>query len=374
MPVRVLHVIQTLGGGGAEKQVCNLLPLLQKDGIHAGVASIYPSGLTREESERLGGAMIDIGGRPRSFAFVPALVQSIRTFRPDIVHTHTHVGKYWGRIAAFMARAPIIVHTEHNPCDPRRGPRDRVFDRLLRDVTTRVVTFLEDQREELARIDGLSPDKIAIIPNGLAQMPSSRADHRARARALLGVGDDDHAVLVVGRMEYQKNMHLAIDACASMPESLRTKTHLYLVGSGGLEEQLRRHAAAAVGIDVHFLGQRKDVGTLLCGADVLLMTSLFEGMPIVFIEAMMAGTPIVTTPWIGARSMLEAGACGFISRGWDPRDVASSLSAALGDDARRQSVAARARQLCEREYNIARVAADHRVLYRNLAAGLRIAV
>lgn len=373
--MRVLHVIQTLKGAGAEKQVCNLLPLLQQDGIQAGVASIYPSGLTLEESECLGGPVIDIGGRPHSFAFVPALVESIRNFRPDIVHTHTHVGKYWGRIAARMAGAPIIVHTEHNPCDPRRCTRDRVFDRLLRHMTSRVVTFLEDQRDVLARIDGVPPGRIAIIPNGLSHAPIKHIEQRVRGRELLGISDDSLAVLVVGRMEYQKNMQLAIDACASLPETLRARTRLYFVGAGSLEEQLRQHAAKASSrINVRFLGQRKDVGTLLCGADVLLMTSLFEGMPIVFIEAMMAGAAIVTTPWIGARSMLGSGARGFISSSWDSADVARSVAAALEDNANRSNVAARAQQYCEREYNIQRVAADHRALYRDLVLRSRIAV
>lgn len=367
---RVLHILQNLSGYGAERQVRDLLPYLQSDGITAAALTVYASKLSDEELRALPFLTIDIGRRSRlDYNFLPQLIKAIRSFRPDIVHTHTHVGKYWGRIAARIAGVRVLLHTEHNPCDPRRNILERLLDPALHAATSCVVTFLAQQRTMLSRTDHLPVEKIRIIANGLLPRELPEYEDRAAARKALGITPDEYAVVVIGRLEHQKNQQLALRAVASLTAPVQQRVRLYLLGAGSQEDELRS-LSRELGIEhnVLFFGYRNDVGTLLPGADVLLMTSLFEGMPLTLIEAMFAGVPIVSTPWIGVDDMLENGRYGFIAAGWETGQVALTLERALRCESARATAAARAYAYARTEYDIRNTARAHLQLYSEMIA------
>jgi len=298
--------------------------------------------------------------------FLWKLIREIHRYRPDIVHTHTHVGKYWGRLAALCAGSRCIVHTEHNPCDFRpRTPVERVMDWFLHRKTSRVVTFFKEQGLEMSRFERLPMHKVVVIPNGLAL--SGPAETRLRARQRLGIALEEFAILVVGRMEYQKNHILALRAFAALDQSTRAKSVLLFAGSGENEVMLRG-LARALEIDdrVRFLGYRTDLQTLLPGADLVLMTSWFEGMPLALLEAMTAAVPIVTTPWFGASEMLGDGRYGFLTADFEPFQVAAQIERAIAHPRMRRSVAERAQQYVRETYDVNRMVEAHSRLYHQL--------
>lgn len=363
--VRILHILPSIHGYGAERQVVELLKCLHGDGLQVGLLTIYEP--TDEQRAQLPIPVLSAGrSSRRDYAFLPRLVRAIRAYRPHIVHTHTHVGKYWGRLGATLAGARCIVHTEHNPCDFRRTPFERLADRLLHATTSRIVTFFREQGICLSEFERFPQRKLAIIPNGL-QLPDARHGDRAAVRAELGVADDMFAVIVVGRMEFQKNQMLALLALAQIDDVQRRKLLLLFAGAGE-DENLLRGLARALNVSerVRFLGFRKDVPSLLAGADLLLMTSWFEGMPLALLEAMIAGVPIVSTPWIGARNMLGDGRFGFLTADYEASCVASEVLRAMQHPGVRREVAERAQRHAYESYGIARMAAAHRDLYRSL--------
>lgn len=298
--------------------------------------------------------------------FLSRLVREIRSFRPHIVHTHTRLGRYWGRTAALLARVPHIVHTEHNPCDPRRTHFERVADAFLSAVTERVVTFFGEQAAFLGTVTGWPREKFALIPNGLA-FPIAPESTRERARAILGLPADRFTMFLVGRMEYQKNHSLALNALAEMRPEIRSRTLLCFVGSGEQESSLREESRELdVAEYVRFFGYRQDLRELFPAADLVLMTSRFEGMPLTLLEAMSSLVPVLTTPWTGSRTMLGDGRYGFITRSFEARDVARSLERAIDHPAARASVARNAYQFVQESYSIGRTIAAHVDLYRDL--------
>ncbi|MGC1379748.1 MAG: glycosyltransferase [Candidatus Baltobacteraceae bacterium] len=351
----------SVSGYGAERLIVELLKRLPSPEIDAALLTIYepPPGT----SESFPFPVYHAGRKNRrDRLFIWRLVQEIRRRKPDIVHTHTHVGKYWGRIAAMLAGTKIIVHTEHNPCDFRRTKLERAADWILHRATSRVVTFFTEQGAALIDFESLPKEKLVLIPNGLTLAPSPQ--DRAEARKKLNIESAQFAIMTIGRMEYQKNHILALRAFAALPEELRRKTLLLFAGSGE-EEIVLRGLAHALGIAdrVRFLGYRNDVASLLAGVDLVLMTSWFEGMPLALLEAMIAGVPIVSTPWLGARSMLADGRFGFLTPTFEAPEVAAEIQRAFRHARMRNEVAERARKNVFDAYDIQRMVAAHRRLY-----------
>lgn len=371
--LRVLHIVSAARGYGAEAQVMRLLPYLKREDVDVGLLAVYGSKMSPEERARLPFSIIEGERRGRGdYLFLPRLVRKIRSFGPDIVHTHTHVGKYWGRAAALAAGVRTVVHTEHNPCDPRRNPLERTIDPLLHAFTARVVTFFSEQRAFLSRVDRLEPEKIVVIPNGMEIPSGDLTGDRLAARERLGVKPDEYAVMVIGRLEYQKNHDLALRALAATPPEFRKRIRMFFAGAGILEERLRE-LSTQLAEDLHdearveFLGYRDDVQLLMSGADLVLMTSHFEGMPLVLIETMIAGVPILSTPWIGAGTMLGHGRFGFIAPGWSPEALSEEMHRALTRESARATVVSHARKYARSTYDIRAMATAHRRLYQALA-------
>ncbi len=239
-PLRVLHVISTLRAYGAERQVLELLPALGNNGLQVGALAVYNANLSPEDERSLNATAMSVGRRERGdYGFMPALVQGIRSFRPDIVHTHTHVGKYWGRPAAKLAGARFVVHTEHNPCDPARNLPQKMLDRLYGGFTNRFVVFFPEQREFLSRMEAIAPGRIAVIANGLADSTLKPRRSRGELKREFGIAEDRLAIMMVSRLHRQKNHDLAFRAIARLTPQLRERVALYVIGSGHREQELR---------------------------------------------------------------------------------------------------------------------------------------
>ncbi len=363
-PLRVLHILPSIRGYGAERLIVDLLGHLSSPEVDAALLTIYepPADLRRKLTFRL----IHAGRRDlRDRTFIWQMTGEIRRFKPDIVHTHTHVGKYWGRLAAMLAGARCIVHTEHNPCDVRRTRLERAADWLLHRKTVRVVTFFSDQVVALSRREHLPQSKVLAIQNGVTLVDGH--EDRTRARERLAVAGDEFAIMLVGRMEYQKNHALALRAFSVLEPATREGSALLFVGAGENEPALRGLAAdLGIASRVRFLGYRTDVASLLPGADVLLMSSRFEGMPLALIEAMLAEVPIVTTPWLGAHDMLAGGRYGLVADGFAPEHLAAQIERARRNPALRRTLAERAERHARQAYDIRRTADAHRTMYLRL--------
>ncbi len=363
--IRVLHMLPSVQGYGAERQIIELLKSLESEKVEPVLATIYdpPADIQRALPFRIVSASRK--GR-RDVTFIIRLIRAIREIHPHIVHTHTHVGKYWGRLAGVAARVPRIVHTEHNPCDTRRNAVERLADFLLHRATSRVITFFAEQGERLSANEGLPPGKVVVIPNGL-HLPDARTGDRVAARRAMGLRDGDFGIMLIGRMEFQKNQILALRALAALPQPERKACVLIFAGSGRDEETLRGLSRALdVEENVRFLGFRNDVPALLAGTDLVLMTSWFEGMPLALIEAMIAGVPILSTPWIGSADMLGNGRFGFLTAGYEPEAVAAGIVDAVSHPAVRREMANRAQRHVYDHYGISRMIDAHRRLYLEL--------
>jgi glycosyltransferase involved in cell wall biosynthesis len=363
--VRVLHVVTNLGTYGAERFVGRLAERVAALGDDVAVLTVAPS----PPGAACAVPLLEARRRGRyDVAFLWRMIALMRRYQPHVVHTHMHHGKYWGRLAALAAGAPAIVHTEHN--SEFGAPRAfRPLGRLLAARTAAFVAFSQTHRAALAADEAIPLARIAVIPNGIDLAPPG-PDARARVRAELGARDDEIVLMHVGRLAPVKNQGLAIDALALLPPHVR----LVLVGDGVDRDPLAARARErGVAERVAFLGFCADAAQLVAGADVAVVTSRNEAMPLAVIEAMAAGVPLVSVPWHGANEMLGGGERGALAHDYTPAAFASAVRGALDDPAAALARAARAQRFALDEYDVTTAARRYAELYRAVSDPMRAA-
>ena len=352
--MRILHVIESMQMGGAERHLANLLGPLQEMGVTNEVALLW-GGNAYESSVRPFARVHDFGLKPRKVW--PALLPLTRLARhADVVHTQTPWADILGRAAAVAAQRPSVTTLQTTWYDPANlpgfTPRVRRNVELTRRIdaftarsTRRFFAVSDATRKVYIQALGLPADRFEVIPNtvDLAQFNVDSLPPRARLRATLGCADGELAVLMVARLVPPKGHADAIAAVARLRDELPVK--LYIAGTGP-EEALLRRRAAELAAPVVFLGPRSDVPSLLSAADLFLFPSIMEGMPLALIEAMAMSTACLCSAIPENR---EAGgdAIAYAPPG-DIDALTTALRAILRDGAERRRLGDAARVRSER--------------------------
>ncbi len=357
-PGPVMQIVGSLNEYGAEHFVSQLSCELDRLGIPVSILTV------RGPGKSVGSVRV-ISANRRSrweIGFFARMVRSIREEKPSVVHTHGYHGKLWGRLAARLAGVQNIVHTEHNS-DFRSRVLQRVVNSALHRSTGAIVTFSETLAARLEREDSVPRGRIVVIPNGVS--PPESKSVRSTLRVTPPIERGAKLILHVGRLMKVKNQQLAIRVCRELYDlSPNQRFYLLLAGSGQDEVELKRLAERlGVADRVRFLGYRDDIDDLMQRSNVVLLTSLNEAMPLTLLEAMYVGTPIVTTPWLGAREMLEDGRLGCIAEDYDPKTVAVALLRFVEDRESTMRAADAAFAAVRSRFDIRLTARQHAALY-----------
>lgn len=260
---------------------------------------------------------------------------------------HVHAGVAWeGHDLAATGRAaglPRIVRTEHLP-DVITDPAQRRQHAAGVALVDRIVCVSGAVAASFASA-GIAKDRLIVIRNGLWDRPPARS--RATVRAVLGADASQPLVLTAARFTPQKGHAVLIDA---LPVVLARHPALrvWLAGHGPLENDLRREVEKrGLGPVVHFLGQRGDVPDLLAAADLFVLPSRFEGLPLAALEAMAASRPVVATRVGGTDEAVLDGVTGRLVEPGDPEALGAAIAASLAcpEMAARFGAAGRARFL-----------------------------
>jgi glycosyltransferase involved in cell wall biosynthesis len=295
--MRILHVIESMQMGGAERHLANLLGPLADLGVTNEVVTLW-SGLAYESSVLPFARVHDLGLRPRRA--LPAILPLARLAREvDVVNTQLPWADIVGRVAAAMARKPSVTTLQTTWYDPanlasftppirRNVERIRRVDAFTARLARRFFAVSEATRQVYIKGLGVPAHKIQVIPNtvDLGQFNATALRPRDELRAALGCAENELALIMVARLVTPKGHADAIAAVARLRDELPLK--LYIVGTGPEEERLKRLAAERQA-PVVFLGPRSDVPSLLRVADLFLFPSIIEGMPLALIEAMAMG-------------------------------------------------------------------------------------
>ncbi|WP_067453335.1 glycosyltransferase [Actinomadura macra] len=279
-------------------------------------------------------------------AALRTLTRVLAEGRYDVVHTHSAKGGVIGRVAAARAGVPRIVHTWHGfPFHEFQSwARRRAYIRLERVAAKHTDAFLAIGSETVTtalRLGLATPERIrlswpAVDVDAYATAPGSRAHARRRLDLPLGV----KVVGSIGRLTFQKGPEIFVKALARLPDDVFG----LWVGGGTMAGELERLTAKlGVGERMRWLGHRDDVAAVLPAFDLMAMSSRWEGLPCVLVEAIGAGIPLVATAVPSNQDLVLAGETGLLVPPGDPERLAGAISALLDDPSAAARMAERAR-------------------------------
>lgn len=306
----------------------------------------------------------------RDLRAVLQLHRLMRQERPAIVHTHTAKAGALGRIAARLARVPIVVHTYHGHVlsgyfHPVANTFFRGVERFLARATDVLLTVSESVKEDLVRLGVAPSGRVRVLPLGLDLEPLAHDLPRGVLRREAGWDDSVRVVGMVGRLVPIKDVDTFIEAAYKVTR-MSGDVRFAVVGDGEERERLEARAASILGDHMHFFGWRKDTGAVFGDLDLVVNTSLNEGTPVALIEALAAGRPVVATAVGGTPDLLEGGRFGSLVPVRSPGETAGAIQAALGSAWTSGPMAGEGRAMVLKRHSVARLLDDMAALYREL--------
>lgn len=290
----VLYLIWSLGLGGAERVVVDLANHLDRKRFRLIVCCL------NEPGEFAGTLKKDVplyAIRKRPFidvSVIPKLVRIMRTEKVDVLHAHLWGANFWGRIAAVLAGVPVRIVTEHNE-DVWKNRFHFFCDRVLSWKTDCFVAVSGAVAEFYRKRAGVPSCKIHIIHNGIEVGRFRSHQDVSIKRRELGIPEDCFLFSIIGRIEPQKGHRFMLQAMARV-KARYPKIALLVVGEGSRKSELEQESRKEVlDIPVLFSGIRQDVPEILNCVDALVLPSTREGFPIILLEAMAAGKPIIAS-------------------------------------------------------------------------------
>jgi glycosyltransferase involved in cell wall biosynthesis len=323
--------------GGAEEMVLNLVRHLPAR-FEPVVCCIHEAGPIGDEIRRTGTPVDVLGLTPglRRPLDVNGIRRYLREKQPQIVHTFLLTASLYGRLAALLARVPIVIGTEVNIYE-KKQPAHALAERLLMAGTDRVVVSAESVRDFYVRQVHADPAKVTVIYNAVDFSQARAATSREAMRGALGIPAGAPVAGVIARLTEQKGHRHLLDALAATPEL--ADVHLLVVGGGDLRDELGRRAdALGLSSRVHFTGPRRDLGDLLGAMDVFVMPSLWEGLPLSLVLAMGAAVPVVATAVAGIPEVVDSGRTGLLVPPGDAPALGVALARVFGDHAFRHQI------------------------------------
>ncbi len=287
--MKVLHIINSLNYGGAEKLLLDTIPLYNSKGIETHIF-LLDSQKTSFYNE-LEQHKVKIHTHPKKHSiYNPIHILRIRTFikEYDIVHVHLFPSLYWTSLATlFLKYKTKLVITEHNTENRRRNSLlFTCIDRYIYKKYDTIIAISDGVKNNLQKHLGNAYKNIVVIYNGIKTKDFKEA--KPYSKNALGIPEKATVVIQVSSFTAQKDQDTLLKAIALLPENV----HLLLVGDGPLkEEKITTATLLKINHRVHFLGHRTDIPELLKTADISVLSSNYEGFGLAIVEGMAAGNP-----------------------------------------------------------------------------------
>lgn len=360
--LRILFFGTQMAIGGAQKLLLDQARWFQSRGHEVTAVFFYDKqGLQQRWQEGLGFplmTMTQIGPRAtllgRPWALVAGLLRLWRLLRKcrfDVIETFTYDSNLLALPLAWLARVPARVATHHGVIEGFPAWIERLHTWLINAGVASVLVSVSGKTLEQAIRAGTRPELNRVIPNGIPSVVVDQRD-RTEVRDELGIRGGGVILLSVGRLVFQKGHEFLVHAMPSVltrfPQALAI-----ICGEGSLRTELEQQIRdLGLGGAVRLLGNRTDIFRLLASADLFVLPSRWEGLPIALLEAMGAGLPVVATRVEGVDEVVEDRQQGLLVPPEDPDALAAALLELIADPALRRRMGEDARDRIQSLYTL----------------------
>jgi glycosyltransferase involved in cell wall biosynthesis len=364
-PMRIAMMLESDGPGGAEMMVFRLSEELRNRGH-----TIVPVGPVNGigwlgELFRGAGVSTEVFRLRRAIdpGCVRGLVQLFRQHRIDAVHSHEFAMAVYGTAAARLLGLPQII-TMHGGFTVCRALRRRIALRWAMRGADETVMVSRATRRQFATDLGVKEKEFTVIPNGV---PVPAGDP-TKVRQEFDVKPGECVLLAVGTLERHKGHRVLLEAMARLVgRGLSVPWKLIIAGGrGGDQHEALLEFVEDEGLEgqVHIVKNRNDVPDLLALADIFVMPSLWEGLPMALLEAMNAGKAVVASATSGIPEAIDHGTDGLLVPPGDVGALADALASLLTDPNQRAALGEAAMQRAHRDFTIQVMADRYEALYR----------
>jgi len=359
--MKILHVITSLQIGGAEKLVADMVPLLRKHGHKVDVCVFNGQDTPFMQKLNECGCRVIRLSNNENYYHPIKILKLWRVMRGyDIVHTHNTAPQLFVAIAAKLLCSVVLVTTEHNTSNRRRDWKwyPRWIDRWMYDQYQHVICISKQAEDNLRTYIGNCRAHISTIYNGI----DVEAYHQVQPNILLRDGSLRFVVVMVAGFRYQKDHNTLIRALSL----LNSETfELWLVGDGERRKELEA-LVEYLGLQncVKFWGLRTDIPEILHSADVVVMSSHFEGLSLSNIEGMSVGKPFIASDVDGLREVTKG--YGILFPHEDAEALATFIQKLHDDHSYYQRVADKCYERA-REFDISVMVRHYNELYLSLS-------
>lgn len=375
--VSVLYMVDSLEVGGIQRLLLEIVRRLNKDQFRPLVYSFQPGGMLEKDLADAGAIVmgrdfqrrknpLEIG---RAIQHFQGVMQGERV---DILHTQNFITHTFGCLPAKLAGVPVVVNTVHS-MEVWKKWFHLTIDHLTYKVSDKIIAVSEAVKCHLIEKEGLDPEKIVVIYNGISPEPFQGGVNVEKQRRGLRLDRGSPVVGTVARLVPRKGVQILLEAVPTILAQ-EPSAHFLFVGDGPLKEQLMHRATQlSVSDRVSFLGTRSDVPELLQIIDLFVLpSSEREGFGLALVEAMAAGKPVVATRLGSIPEVVEEGITGLLVPPGDSRALACAIRAMLEDRERAREMGERGRQRVVARFDIQRTVHELESLYQTLLANTGI--
>ena len=357
--MRILFLSTSMGLGGADQQLLSAAQVLRDRGHEIRIVSLTPLGPMGLQARSLGLATDSLEMRrgvpdPRGLA---RLVRIVRAWKPDVVHSHMVHANLMARVVRLLVPVPVLVSTIHNVYEG--GPLLMAGYRLTNGLVDHMTIISQAAADRFVGERIVPGRLLTVIANGVDtdRMRNLPPEGRAALRGEMSVGDQQFVWLAVGRFEVAKDYPNMLRAFGDV-RAREPRAVLVIVGQGSLQADAEA-LTAELGLReaVRFLGARDDVPAVMSAADGYVMSSAWEGMPMVLLEAAAAGLPIVATAVGGNGEVVRDGESGFLVPARDSGVLRAGMLRLMAlPEEQRRAMGERGREHVRANYGLQRVA------------------
>ncbi len=357
-------ITHDLAIGGLQQVVVNLCRFLDREKFDISVLCLNALGEFAVDVEKLGIRVMLLpksSNGPDYFSFFK-VAKLVRDQRIEIIHTHNTQALIDGALAGLMSGVNRVVHTDHARAFPDKK-RYMIAEWILSNFVYKMVGVSEHTCENLIRYEKISRSKIALIPNGIdGERFARKVDRDAKRRELAVKGGGPLIGLGV-RLAAQKGIPYLLQAMPIIIKRFPEIT-LLIAGDGPLRDSLKSEAESlGLGEHVIFLGNRLDMDEILGVLDLYVLPSLWEGLPMVLLEALAAGCPVVATDVGGVNTAIIDGKTGCLVAPGRSEELAAAVIRVLEDQTMRERFVKDGRKLFLEQFAAEIMAKRYEELY-----------